>query len=96
MRAAQEGWFDLSHSESPEFIGRMLAALFHDPALMEWSGKVVVAAEVALELGVRDIDGPQPIPRTLRKGIASPQRARRRPRFRKVTILPRSVLRAVP
>jgi NAD(P)-dependent dehydrogenase (short-subunit alcohol dehydrogenase family) len=65
MRAAQEGWFDLSNSESPEFIGGVVAALFHDPALMERSGKVLVAAQVALELGVRDVDGRQPTPLTL-------------------------------
>ena len=65
MQAAKEGWFDLSNSESPEFIGRVVAALFHDPGLMERSGKVLVAAQVALELGIRDVDGRQPTPLTL-------------------------------
>ena len=65
MHAAKEGWFDLSNSESPEFIGRVVAALFHDPGLMERSGKVLVAAQVALELGIRDVDGRQPTPLTL-------------------------------
>lgn len=59
------GWFDLSNSESPEFIGRVIAALWHDPALLDRSGRVLVAAEVAFELGVKDIDGKQPAPLTL-------------------------------
>jgi len=65
LAAAEGGWFDLSNSESPEFIGRVVAALARDPALMERSGKVLVAAEVAAEFGVSDIDGRQPTPLTL-------------------------------
>jgi dehydrogenase/reductase SDR family protein 1 len=59
------GWFDLSNSESPEFIGRVIAALWRDPTLGERSGQVLVAAAVAGELGVQDIDGRQPRPLTL-------------------------------
>jgi dehydrogenase/reductase SDR family member 1 len=59
------GWFDLSNSESPEFIGRVIAALWRDPGLAERSGQVLVAAEVALELGVVDVDGKRPKPLTL-------------------------------
>jgi dehydrogenase/reductase SDR family protein 1 len=65
MEAARGGWLDISNSESPEFIGRVIAALKADPKLMERSGKVVVAAQLAVELNVRDIDGRQPIPLTL-------------------------------
>jgi len=50
----------LSNSESPEFIGRVVAALANRPSIMESSGKVLVAAGVAAELGVCDIDGKQP------------------------------------
>jgi hypothetical protein len=57
--------FDLSNSESPEFIGRVIAALARDPALMERSGKVLVAAGIAPHYGVADIDGRQPAPLTL-------------------------------
>jgi len=56
------GWFDLSNSESPEFSGRVIAALWRDPALLERSGQVLVAAAVASELGVQDVDGKQPAP----------------------------------
>jgi dehydrogenase/reductase SDR family member 1 len=59
------GWFDLSNSESPEFIGRVIAALWRDPAMAERSGQVLVAAAVAGELGVQDVDGKQPRPLTL-------------------------------
>ena len=65
MAAARAGWLDTSNSESPEFIGRVVAALLADPRLMERSGRVLVAAEVAKELGVREIDGSQPRPLTL-------------------------------
>jgi hypothetical protein len=57
--------FDMSNSESPQFIGRVIAALAADPNVMNKSGKVLVAAQEALEYGVRDIDGKQPRPLTL-------------------------------
>jgi NAD(P)-dependent dehydrogenase (short-subunit alcohol dehydrogenase family) len=65
LLAAQGGWLDLSNSESPEFIGRVVAALARDPNLMDRSGKVLVAAEVAAEFGVTDMAGRQPTPLTL-------------------------------
>jgi len=63
MAAAQ--WLDLSNSESPEFIGQVIAALNIDANLLERSGKVLVAAQLAKEFGVVDGDGGQPIPLTL-------------------------------
>jgi NAD(P)-dependent dehydrogenase (short-subunit alcohol dehydrogenase family) len=65
MAAAQGGWFDLSNSESPEFIGRVIASLARDPGLLERSGKVWVAAALAQEYGVSDVDGRRPAPLTL-------------------------------
>ena len=65
MEAAKGGWLDLSNSESPEFIGRVIVALSRDPRLMEISGQVVVAAEAAVRLNVRETDGSQPTPLTL-------------------------------
>ena len=62
LEAAKAGWLDLSNSESPEFIGRVVAALWRDPQIMERSGKVLIAAALARELGVVDIDGRQPVP----------------------------------
>jgi NAD(P)-dependent dehydrogenase (short-subunit alcohol dehydrogenase family) len=65
LEAAKGGWLDLSNSESPEFIGRVIAALNRDPRLMQSSGQVVVAAEAAQRLNVRDVDGKEPTPLTL-------------------------------
>lgn len=65
MQAANAGWLDISNSESPEFLGRVIAALAADPQIIERSGKVLVAAQVAMELGVTDIDGRQPRPLNL-------------------------------
>jgi dehydrogenase/reductase SDR family member 1 len=54
----------MSKSESPEFIGRAVAALVTDPEVMKMSGQVLVAAALALEYGFTDIDGTQPVPLT--------------------------------
>jgi len=56
--------FDLSNSESPQFQGRVIAALANDPSLMDRTGQVLVTAAVARELGVTDIDGKSPAPLT--------------------------------
>ncbi|MDR7080775.1 NAD(P)-dependent dehydrogenase (short-subunit alcohol dehydrogenase family) [Arthrobacter ginsengisoli] len=65
LAAAKYGAFDLSTSESPEFIGRVINALFHDPDLMTRTGQVLVAAAVAKEFGVLDVDGNSPPALTL-------------------------------
>jgi dehydrogenase/reductase SDR family protein 1 len=59
------GVFDLSNSESPEFIGRAVAALARDPQVSRRSGSVLVAAALAQEYGFSDVDGRQPRPLTL-------------------------------
>jgi len=60
LRAAE--YFDLSNSASPQFLGRVVAAL---AAIMDRSGQVLVAAAVAREYGIADIDGGYPRPLTL-------------------------------
>lgn len=62
---AAAAWFDMSNSESPQFIGRAVAALATDPQIMQKSGQVLVAAQVALDYGFTDIDGKQPRPVTV-------------------------------
>ena len=62
---AAAGFLDLSNSESPEFSGHVISALARDPALMERSGKVLVAAALAKEYGIVDIDGRRPEPLTV-------------------------------
>ena len=56
------GVFDLSNSESPEFIGRAVAALAGDPNVHRRSGSLLVAAALAEEYGFTDTDGRQPRP----------------------------------
>jgi NAD(P)-dependent dehydrogenase (short-subunit alcohol dehydrogenase family) len=63
MEAADH--LDLSHSESPRFVGRVVAALATDPQVMQHSGAARVAAELALEYGITDVDGSSPRPLTL-------------------------------
>jgi NAD(P)-dependent dehydrogenase (short-subunit alcohol dehydrogenase family) len=50
----------LANAESPEFIGRVIKALHRDPERMKRSGRVLIAAELAESLGVREADGRQP------------------------------------
>ena len=63
MEAAQ--WLDMSNSESPEFIGRAVAALATDPDVLRQTGRVLVAAALGVEYGFTDIDGKTPRPLTL-------------------------------
>lgn len=58
-------FFDLSNSESPQFIGRVVGALAADPRRMDKTGRVHVAAALAREYGVVDIDGKSPRPLSL-------------------------------
>ena len=63
MEAA--AYLDLSNSESPDFIGRAVAALHQDSEVLRHTGKVLVAAAVARDYGFTDIDGKTPRPLTL-------------------------------
>jgi NAD(P)-dependent dehydrogenase (short-subunit alcohol dehydrogenase family) len=65
LEAAKAGWLDLSNSESPEYIGRVIDALAKDPQTIERSGRVLVAAAVGAEYGIVDIDGKRPRPLSL-------------------------------
>lgn len=67
IAAARSGAFKLDNSESPEFQGRVAAVLHDDPNLMAHTGKALVTAAFARELGVKDIDGKSPEPLTLDK-----------------------------
>jgi dehydrogenase/reductase SDR family member 1 len=63
LRNAQ--YFDMSNSESPQFIGRVISGLWRDAQLMDKSGGVHVAAALAREYDIPDIDGKRPVPLTL-------------------------------
>ena len=58
-------FFDLSNSESPQFVGRAVAALAADSRIMDRTGQILVAAAVAQAYGFSDIDGKQPRPLTV-------------------------------
>jgi NAD(P)-dependent dehydrogenase (short-subunit alcohol dehydrogenase family) len=62
---ASAAWLDLSNSESPEFIGRAVAALAADPDVIRHTGKVLVAAALAIDYGFTDVDGKTPRALTL-------------------------------
>jgi dehydrogenase/reductase SDR family protein 1 len=62
LKASQ--YFDLSNSESPQFIGRAIVALATDPEVMKKTGKVLVAAALAQGYDFTDVDGTQPKPIT--------------------------------
>jgi dehydrogenase/reductase SDR family protein 1 len=51
---------DLSKMESPQFIGRTIAALAMDEQAIEMTGQILIAAEVAENYGITDIDGNKP------------------------------------
>jgi dehydrogenase/reductase SDR family protein 1 len=59
------GVFDLSNSESPEFIGRAVHGLFTDEDVLALSGQTHVAADLSRRYGFTDIDGKTPRPLTL-------------------------------
>ena len=63
MQAAS--FFNLDNSESPLFVGRAVAALAGDLEIMQKTGQVLIAAEIARKYGFADVDGKQPKPLTL-------------------------------
>jgi len=58
-------YLDLSNSESPEFTGRVIAALAADPEVARFGGQWLVVAALAEAYHISDIDGAQPRPLTL-------------------------------
>ena len=44
-------------SESPEFAGKVIAALANDKHLMKYTARVLNAAEYAQKHNIRDVDG---------------------------------------
>jgi len=49
-----------AQTESPEYIGRAIAALAADPGVMRRSGQALAVGDLAREYGFTDIDGRQP------------------------------------
>ncbi len=65
LEVAAQGWLSLENSESPEYLGLVIAALAKDPDLLSRSGQVLIAAALGAEYGITDIDGKTPRPLTL-------------------------------
>jgi dehydrogenase/reductase SDR family member 1 len=63
MEAA--AFLDMTNSESPHYIGRVIAALASDPDILAKSGQVLVAAAEAACYDIADVDGKRPAPLTL-------------------------------
>lgn len=47
--------------DSPQFTGRVIAALYESDQRMRLSGRALIGAEIGAFLGVRDIDGSHPV-----------------------------------
>jgi NAD(P)-dependent dehydrogenase (short-subunit alcohol dehydrogenase family) len=54
--------FDLSGTESPEYLGRAVAALAANPRVLDKTGEVLTVGDLARAYGFTDIDGTQPPP----------------------------------
>jgi NAD(P)-dependent dehydrogenase (short-subunit alcohol dehydrogenase family) len=52
--------FDLGRTESSEYVGRAVAALAGDPDVLDKSGRLLTAGDLAREYGFTDVDGRQP------------------------------------
>jgi len=52
--------FDLSMTESPEYIGRAVAHLFADPNILRRTSQILTVGQLAREYDFADIDGRQP------------------------------------
>ena len=59
--AKYDNTVDLSKMESPQFVGRCIAALANDDSAIKDTGKILITAEIAEKYGFTDIDGKQPV-----------------------------------
>lgn len=48
-------------TETPEFTGHVIWALYNDPKLMDMSGQTVIGAEMGVKYGIKDQGGRQPV-----------------------------------
>ncbi len=70
MAAHETHPFDISGTESPEYIGRAVRALAADPDAMRWSGQVLTAGQLAEVYDFTDIDGRRIPPFEFPAGLA--------------------------
>lgn len=62
MASYERSPFDLGGTESPEYVGRAVAALTVDPERIAKTGRVHTAGDLAVEYGFTDVDGTRPAP----------------------------------
>lgn len=65
LKTDEQNWDkvpDLKKTESTQYVGRAVVALATDPNVMQKSGQLVEAADLAREYGFADIDGRQVAP----------------------------------
>jgi len=48
---------NLKDSESPQFVGRCIAALAQDKNCIDRTGKILITAKIAQEYNIKEIDG---------------------------------------
>jgi NAD(P)-dependent dehydrogenase (short-subunit alcohol dehydrogenase family) len=60
----------LAGRETPQFTGRVIAALYASSGLLGYSGRAMIGAELGAELGVTDLDGSSP--RSARHTLGAP------------------------
>jgi NAD(P)-dependent dehydrogenase (short-subunit alcohol dehydrogenase family) len=60
--------FDLSRTESPEYVGRAVVALASDPGVLLKSGEALAAGDLAREYDFADVDGKQVPPFRIDEG----------------------------
>ena len=65
LEVAAMGWLSLENSESPEYIGLVIAELAKDPDLMSRSGQGLIAAAFGAQYELVDTDGKIPRPLSL-------------------------------
>jgi len=60
LSAAERYGEILAQAETPEFVGKVVSALYQDQARQARSGQVFYVSELALEYGIKDEGGVQP------------------------------------
>ena len=60
----------MQRRESPQFTGKVIAALYGSDSMMDLSGRALIGAELGAILGVTDVDGS--LPRSYRYQMGGP------------------------
>jgi NAD(P)-dependent dehydrogenase (short-subunit alcohol dehydrogenase family) len=61
LASLPEGARPKTRRDSPQFAGRVIAALYKSDLMMKLTGRALIGAELGAKLGVTDIDGSAPL-----------------------------------